>query len=422
MSILKNISRRSFLVSSSACLALPSLDAVKKGKADESRKMLFIGQGYGFTNKGFYPTKAGKFSENGLPSSMKPLTPHINDICMVDRLNNLNWYGTHAGSDGFLKAGGTVSCDILAGSYLSKKSRYQNLVVNTSLYQDGHGRHGLSWDFNGSPVAGIKSSLGLYEKLFGGKESKKQLMMRIKERRSVLDSIKLNSQSFSRQIASSDKEKLEEYFQSIRHIEQEISKELKWIDVPKPKAPFEYKAPVVAGKAENSKEMDGVKVIKLIYDMIALALQTGQTNVASFTLPNQAVLCGMGITKHIHQLSHYNASREITELSMQRDTMNMTLLSYALSKFKETKDTEGKSLFDNLVIFYGTNLSTGHSVRDVPFILSGGAMKRLRRGEYIIPSHKKVPLGNAWLTVLQETGIEVENFGHSTGAEHSFIA
>ena len=420
--MLKNISRRSFLVSSSAVLALPTLEAVTKGKAEESRKMFFIGQGYGFTNKGFYPTKAGKFSENGLPSSMKPLTPHINDICMVDRLNNLNWYGTHSGSDGFLKAGGTVSCDILAGSYLSKKSRYQNLVVNTSLYQDGHGRHGLSWDFNGSPVAGIKSSLGLYEKLFGGKESKKQLIMRIKERRSVLDSIKLNSQSFSRQIASSDKEKLEEYFQSIRHIEQEISKELKWIDVPKPKAPFEYKATVVAGKGENSKEMDGVKDIKLVYDMIALALQTGQTNVASFTLPNQAVLTSMGITKHIHQLSHYNASREITELSMQRDTMNMTLLSYALSKFKETKDTEGKSLFDNSVIFYGTNLSTGHSVRDVPFILSGGAMKRLRRGEYIIPSHKKVPLGNAWLTVLQETGVEVEKFGHSTGPEHSFIA
>jgi hypothetical protein len=384
--------------------------------------MLFIGQGYGFTNKGFYPTKVGRFSDNGLPESMKPLQPHVDDLCMVDRLNNLGWYGTHAGSDGFLRAGGSVSCDVLAGSYLSNKTRYQNLIVNTSLYQDGHGRNGLSWGLNGDPIPGIKTSLGSYQKLFGGNEKKEEILQRIKQRRSVLDSVKTNGRFFATQLSSADKDKLDEYLQSVRQIEQEIEKEIAWIDVPKPNAPFTYKEPIVQSKSGGPSGLDGIKDIKLVYDMIALAFQSGQTNVASFTLPNQSVLTSMGIDNHIHQLSHYNASKDLTEKSIQRDVVNMELLSYALSKLKATKDADGRSLFETTLVSYGTNLHTGHGIKDVPFILAGGAMKRLRRGEYVRPNHKSVPLGNAWLTVLQEMGVEVDKFGHSTGAETSFLA
>lgn len=320
MSILKtNLSRRSFIVSSSAFLALPSLEAVTKGKADSSKKMLFIGQGYGFTNKGFYPETAGRFSEHGLTPSMMPLTPHINDICMVGKLENIGWNGTHAGSSGFLKAGGSVSCDVLAGTYLSKNARYSNLVMDSGLYNDGHGRYGLSWAFSGDPIPGIKKSADLYFKLFGGKESKEQVMQRIKEKRSVLDSIKINANSFAKQIAKSDKDKLEEYFTAIRQIEQEISNEIEWLDVPKPKAPFAYKSNLFEEDSDKNGKMDGIKDVKIVYDMIALAFQAGQTNAASYTLPNQAILNSLEIDYHIHQISHYNASQDLTEKSMQRD-------------------------------------------------------------------------------------------------------
>lgn len=418
MSILKNISRRSFLVSSSALLALPSLEAVTKGRPETTKKMLFIGQGYGFTSKGFFPNFVGRFSDNELPKSMEPIRQHIDEICMVDRLKNTGWFGTHAGSDGFLRTGGTVSCDVLAGSYLSKSSRYQNIVLNSSLYQDGHGRHGLSWGFNGAPVSGIKSSFDFYQKLFGGKESKEELLAKIKQKQSVLDSVKMDGHKFSKQISKTDNEKLEEYFQSIREIELSINKELKWIDVPKPKAPFKFSGQT----GVDPKKMDGVKHIKLMYDMIAIALQTGQTNVVSFTLPNQAVLNSMNINNHIHQISHYNSSKDMTEKSIKRDKMNMTLLSYVLTKFKETKDSDGKSLFENSLISYGTNLRSGHGINDVPFILTGGAIKNLKRGEFVRPDHKNTPLSNAWLTVLNEMGVGVNNFGHSTGAERSFIS
>ncbi|EDM25055.1 hypothetical protein LNTAR_09961 [Lentisphaera araneosa HTCC2155] len=423
MSVLKsNLSRRSFILSSTACLALPSLEAVTKGKVDSSKKMLFIGQGYGFTNKDFYPEQEGSFAENGLTPSMMPLTPHINDICMVGKLNNIGWNGTHAGSDGFLRAGGSVSCDVLAGTYLSRNARYSNLVVNSGLYQDGHGRYGLSWAFTGDPIPGIKKSSDLYHKLFGGNESKAQVMQRIKEKRSVLDAIKINTHSFSKQIAKSDKDKLEEYFTAIRQIEQEIAKEIQWIDIAKPKAPFEYSSNLFEEDSNKNGKMDGIKDIKIVYDMIALAFQTGQTNVASFTLPNQAVLNSLEIDNHIHQISHYNASQELTAKSIQRDKVNMDLLSYALTKFKEIKDSNDRSLFDNSLIVYGTNLSTGHSVRHFPYIMAGGAFRRMKRGHYCLPENKITPLSNVWLSTLRGMGIDVKKFGNSTGTESCFLA
>ena len=200
-------------------------------------------------------------------------------------------------------------------------------------------------------------------------------MRRIKDKRSVLDSIKINTNSFAKQIAKSDKDKLEEYFTAIRQIEQEIAKEIEWIDIPKPQAPFAHDSSLFEEDPTKKGKMDGIKDIKIVYDMIALALQTGQTNVASFTLPNQAVLTSLEIDNHIHQISHYNSSLEMTEKSIRRDKVNMELLSYALTKFKETKDTAGRSLFDNSLIVYGTNLSKGHGIRNF-HIMAGGAFRR----------------------------------------------
>ena len=63
MSILTTVSRRSFLKSSSALLVLPYLDSFADTKAspDKMKRMIFLGQGYGFVTDTFYPTKGGKF-------------------------------------------------------------------------------------------------------------------------------------------------------------------------------------------------------------------------------------------------------------------------------------------------------------------------------------------------------------------------
>lgn len=425
MSIIKNISRRSFLISSTAFLALPTLESVAANSQAASKRLLCVGLGFGFTgftDGGFFPTEVGSFAKHGIKSSMEPLRPYMNEITMVDKLVNVGYHGAHDGSSQFMRAGGSVSCDILAGSYLSKEARYQNIIINSTEFGDGHGKYGLSFNFRGDPMPGSRSNLDLYKQLFGGGESREKILQRIRQKRSVLDSLRIDHRNFTKQVTKADKEKLDEYFQAIREIELELKRETAWIDIPKPKAPFAYRETNLGGKSDSASKKDGIKDVKLSYDLITAAFQSGQTNVASMTIPNIALLTSLGIKDHIHSISHYNSSKELTKKSKQRDKANMELFAYGIKKLKETKDVNGLNLFDNTAFICGTNIRSGHGLRDMPFLLTGGAIKRLKKGHFVRPEHKKVPLGNALLTILNELGIDAKSFGNSTGKETSFIA
>ena len=92
----------------------------------------------------------------------------------------------------------------------------------------------------------------------------------------------------------------------------------------------------------------------------------------------------------------------------------MELLGYFLDKLKNTKDMNGQSLYDTSLVVYGSNIRDRHTIKDFPVILSGGAIKKLKLG-HSIKLPKATPLQNIWLTLLQESGIPVNNFSSSSG-------
>ena len=420
MSILKNISRRSFLVSAGAFLALPNLETFAGAKkVSNNKKMIFLGQGYGFTESAFYPEKSGKFSEIGLTKGLSPLKKNQNDITFLGNLLNVGTSNPHCGSLTFLTGASyssprnvknSISCDQLAAEYLGNDTRYSSLVLSTSEEKSGHGPAlSMSWDKSGNPIAGINSSLALYQKLFASNEDKNVLIRRISKRQSILDSMRVNAGSVSRKIAKTDKEKLDEYFQSLRQVELGLKKQIDWVNIPKPGAPFKH-----------PEKIDGETEVKLMFDMMALALQTDQTKVISYMMPSQSVLTSMGITMPVHSLSHYNLSTERTEKSIERDKKCMELFSYLIDQLKEKKDEKGQTLFDSSIIAYGTNIRAGHKIIDFPVFLSGGGAN-VRLGESLILPKKNTPLANIWLTLLQQAGIPIDKFSHSTGNEKNIL-
>lgn len=414
MSRLTNVSRRSFLASASACLALPSLDtfAATNVVANPSKRMVFLGQGYGFLPE-FYPKEAGKFSEIGLTEGLSPLKKHQDDITLLGNLLNVGTTNPHCGSLTFLTGAAysspnsiknSVSCDQVAAEHLCRDTRYSHLTLGTED-KKGHGDRCLSmaWDKKGSPISGINTSLELYDKLFSATESKEQVMRRIKTRRSVLDGLKVNAKSIAHQIARTDKDKLDEYYQTIRQVELGLKKQLDWATTPKPTAPY--------GHPET---IDGESEVKLMFDMIALAFQTDQTRVSSYMMPSQSVLTSMGITIPVHALSHYNISEERKVNAGYRDKKCTELFGYLLDRLKEKTDLNGQRVYDNCIVSYGTNIKSTHGIKDFPLFLSGGGIKNLRRGESIkLP--KDTPLANVWLTLLQQAGLRIDRFSHSTG-------
>ncbi len=420
-----NSTRRSFLRMGASVLALPFLETYAGDaalSATPTKRMIFLGGGFGFTKDSFYPKKAGAFSEIGMTAGMAPLARHMNDITMVTNLTNLGATDPHGGSVSYLtgaNVAGTagkrfhnsISCDQVAAEHLGKDTRFSSLILSAKEpdggSNSGHGKGlSLAWDESGKPIPGVTRPLDLYHELFAHPgDSREQLDARLKKRQSILDLVRLNGSNMKRTLSKSDQEKLDEYFTGVRQVEKGLERQAKWADIPKPKAPFI--APL--------ESISGEKAIHLMYDMIIIALQTGMTNVVSYRQPVCSLLAGMGIKLKAHSLSHYGFSQPRISASQERDKKCSALLAHFIDRLKEAKDLDGSSLFDSCIVSYGSNLRSGHELKNVPAILTGGGAENVKHGRNIVLPETDTPLANYWLTLMQQGGIDIKKFSHSTG-------
>jgi len=423
------ISRRSVLRQGSYSLALPLLSSFTGAASEVSdtnipKRMIFMGGGYGFTGSyrdqgpkyDFYPAKAGKFSDIGFTKAMMPLKKHQNDITMVSNLTNLGANNPHGGSFGYLNAGAyrtheqSVSCDQVAGATIGKNNRFTSLVLTSREPIPGGGAgHGagysLSHDTQGKSIPGIASPIQLYKTLFAQKgDSSEKLIARLKKRQSILDIVRINGSNMQHTLAREDQFKLEEYFESIRRIELAIQREGEWAEVPKAKAPFEV----------PNEGLSGIKEIKLMLDMLILALQTDMTRIGTYRLPVCSLISDISIPSTPHQLSHYGSDPAKQAQSQQRDTKIMEIYSWFIDRLKETKDQDNHRLFDSCIVNYGSNLRTGHGTRNIPTILTGGGAKGITHGHHVILPEEDTSLANYWLTLLQQAGVKTSRFHYST--------
>ena len=407
--------RRSFLRMGSAILALPFMETFASGiksTPKAPKRVIFLGGGFGFTKETFYPKKAGRFAEIGLTEGLAPLKSHLRDITMVSNLTNLAATNPHGGSCVYLtgKNGGT-SCDQLLAEELSKDTRYSSLILSAKETDGGQNSgHGgglsLSYDERGKTMPGIEKPIDLYRSLFKtADDSREALDARLKKQQSVLDIVKLNGSEIKRKLSKGDQEKLDEYFTGIRQVEKKLERQAKWADIPKPEAPFGLPNPGLTGEDE----------IHMMYDMIIVALQTDATRVVTYRQPVCSMLAGMGINLKAHALSHYGFSKPRTLASRERDKKCSELFSHFLDRLKEAKDIDGSRLYDNCIVSYGTNLRSGHELKNLPAILSGGGAKDIKHGRHLVLPKKDTPLANYWLTIMQQAGLKTDKFAHSTG-------
>lgn len=417
--------RRSFLRLGSSVLALPFLESfasTKAAAATPPKRMIFLGGGFGFTKDTFYPKKAGRFAEMGMTEGLSPLARHQNDITMVTNLTNLGASDPHGGSTSYLtgaNVAGTpgkrfhnsVSCDQIAAQHLGKDTRFSSLILSAKEADgganSGHGKGlSLAWDDSGNPIPGINKPLDLFKTLFAHPgDSRAELDARLKKNQSILDMVRIDGGSMKRTLSKGDQEKLDEYFTGVRQVEKGLERQAKWADIPKPNAPFDM----------PDEGITGEEAIHLMYDMIIVALQTNMTNVVSYRQPVCSLLTGMGIKLKAHSLSHYGFSQPRILASRERDKKCSSLLAHFIDRLKEAKDSDGSPLFNNCIVSYGSNLRSGHELKNVPAIVTGGAAEKIKHGRNIVLPEQDTPLANYWLTLMQQAGIKVDSFSHSTG-------
>jgi hypothetical protein len=422
-----SLSRRHFLRSASALIALPAMESLgfrrfasASEQARPPKRLVFLGFGWGITTETWFPDIKTPGADYLLPEGLKPLARHKADFTIVQGAcnkysNEGHWGSTMwlTGANRFAEPGqnfhNSISADQVAAAVLGLETRFASLQLNGSENAEASG-HGpglsMAWDVSGKPVGGQKGPLETFHRLFA-KEStpiEEQRAM-LAQRRSILDTVLGNARALQKGLGRADKTKLDEYFQGIRDIETRLVKEEKWIGVPRPEAPM----------AAPDGGLSGREEIRVMYDLMIAAMQTDSTRVMTYRQPVSTLLTSLGIKVAPHDMSHYHSTLgEKLEASKQRDLAQSELLAGFIDKLKSTKEADGSSLFDHVALAYGSNIRTEHNLDNCPTLLTGrGAGLQLGHNRVLT---KDTPLCNVWLTMLRGLGVQAERHGDSTGA------
>lgn len=417
----KQIQRRRFILQSvSGSLLIPSLASLASGEAPTSsakgiqpRRFVAVGNLLGFQQKHFFPEDAGKSYEG--TTLLKPLMEQRDKFTVYRGLDH-GLRGGHFAVHTFLSGvlhhesknrhDGNVTLDQFLADEIGGETRFPSLTVGS---EGGiHGGCQLSWTRSGVRVPPITGPADLFEKLFVG-ETASHLKRRATETRvqaSVLDTVLEEAGDLSQRINHEDRNKLDEYFSSIRDVEKKIKRRTRWIDQPKPDAPFE--------KPANSNTVED---LPMLYELIAIALQTDSTRVATLEIGGSFLPQNLGIDKSYHSMSHHGNDAEVIANLITLETYQLDQFSKFLRRLAGMQ-TERGSLLDSTAVLFGSGMgnASSHTNSDLPLLLAGGGYESGEFKKVASTGVQKVPLCNLFLDIAQRSGVAIDSFGSSTGS------
>jgi hypothetical protein len=269
----------------------------------------------------------------------------------------------------------------------------------------------ISWASHSVPLPMELNPQVVFERLFGDVQAKtaEQRAQRRAQDRSILDSITQNLASFKADLGPADRQRIDEYADSVREIERRLE---------------------IASKSSGEINQEGISVpagvpdsfdehIKLQFDLQALAYQADITRVSSLLYARD--LTGRSFPKSGTNTSFHGGSHHAENPDRIKDyhligKYHVACLAYFCEKLKSIKEGD-HTLLDKTLILYGTNMgnSNQHQHYDVPHILVGGAGGALKGGRHLAFKQKTTTTGNLLYSILRMYGIEVESIGDSTG-------
>jgi hypothetical protein len=255
----------------------------------------------------------------------------------------------------------------------------------------------------------------VFERLFGSGATPELRAKRMKESRSILDSVMNELTGLRKDLPPSDLRTLGQYTDEIREIERRIQLA----------ATKSTEAPELDLPAGIPEEFD--QHIKLHMDLAALAMKADITRVVTllgardltgrvYPFPKGDLFPNGGNSVSFHGGSHHQDDPVQIKKYADLNRYHVSTLAYLAEKLKSIPDGDG-NLLDHSLIMYGTNMgnSNQHQHYDVPHILVGGANGHLKGNRHLHYDRKTVTTGNLLLSVLQMWNIEKQAQGDSDG-------
>ena len=230
---------------------------------------------------------------------------------------------------------------------------------------------------------------------------------------SILDVVLEDARDLRRKVSDADRVKLDEYLESVRAVERRIESTMRpqrrWIN----EGRFEVPRPG-PGIPESHEEH-----VRLMLDILVLALWTDSTRVATFMMGNAQTGRNFsfldGVKSSFHGISHHrNEAAKVAEYE-RIGTWHLEQLAYLIGRMKGLDEGAG-TLLDNSMVLWGTTLREGnsHDFHDLPIILAGGGKGTLNPGRRVRYA-RDTPLCNLYLSMLDRFGVKRDAFGDSTG-------
>jgi len=420
------MNRRSFLLRSlGVTLALPKLPSLMaaavegnpavqavQGAGAGARRFVAIGNLLGFQTKQLFPTTTGKDYEK--TTLLEPLWDNRGQMTVFRGLDHGvkgGHFAVHSFLSGVLNSeaqnrpDGNVTIDQFLADEVGYQTRFPSLTVGS---EGGiHGGCQIAWTKSGVRVPPVTGPSELFDKLFISDSPDRQAR-RTQENHvqaSILDSVMGEASRLSRQVNQEDKDKLDEYLTSVRDVEKRLELRQKWADQPKPKAPFEKPA-----------NRNLVEDLPLMYELIALALQTDSTRIATLEIGGDFLPQHLGIKRDYHGLSHHgNAPDAIADL-ITLEKYQIEHLGKFITRLAKINDGE-RMLLDSTTVLFGSGMgdANSHKNSDLPIILAGGGYKHGEFRQVPREGSGKIPLCNLFVDIAQKMGVETDAFGSSTG-------
>ena len=380
------------------------------------------------------PKEIGKLSE--LPTSLKPLQDHTEDFQVMSGLDHTKAYANGDGAGDHARANATfltgcqakktagkdikigVSVDQIAADAIGDRTKLRSLelscdgVRKSGKCDSGYScayQYNLSWKTESMPMVPESNPRLVFERLFGSSSSPLDRQAQLKRRalnKSILDFALESARGFNSRLSKLDQDKLDEYFSSLRELEQRIEREEKnWDQLPSIKTP--------EGIPNNYSEH-----LKIMFDMMVLAFQSDSTRISSFLLAHDGSnrsFRDIGVPEGHHSLSHHKNDPEKIKKLAKIDQFYSEQFAHFLHKLSTTKEVDGTRLLDHCMIVFGGGISDGnrHRHSDLPVLLAGGQAHGLTNGRHI--DYGGVPMTNLYLGILDRAGVKASQVGDSTG-------
>ena len=426
-------SRRTWLRGAGVTMALPWMESLPVWGDEPSKSsqpgseapvrvgVLFAGNGF---HAGHWWAK-GSGSKMELGKVLEPVAEFREKMLFVGGLYNEqalkgNIHSSQTGnvlSGASLAPGGDIvsgtSFDQVIARHYGRSTRVPSLVLgcersnpgihkNYSMLYSSH----ISWSSPTTPTP-----LELYPALAFDRLFKNRVQ---KGEQSVLDAVLGEASRFRRRVSRRDQQKLDEYLNSVREVEQRIegagrSGELQgWrptLDKPNiPRPPN--------GIPQNIKDH-----MKLMCDLVVLAFQTDMTRVCTLKLNNDHSYLQfphLGVEVGHHELSHSDRGKQSPDW-MKVNHFFMQQYAYIARKLDAIQEGERTALDNSMLMMCSSMMSGIHDATKLPVVILGRGGGKLETGRVLgyhgKPNRKMCSL---FLSLMEKCGVRMKAFGDST--------